>query len=41
MTVDDTAETYTFKESSSLGVSQGTVTIIEHKKAEDKKPQLQ
>lgn len=28
----DTAETYTFTEDSNLGVAQGTVILVEHKK---------
>ena len=31
MTKDDVAETHTFKESSNLGIIQGTVTVIEKK----------
>lgn len=31
MTKDDVAETHTFKESSNLGIIQGTVTVIETK----------
>lgn len=32
MTEDDVAETHTFQESSVLGVWEGTVTVVEHKK---------
>lgn len=32
MTSDDNAETHTFQQSKDLGVFEGTVTIVEHKK---------